>query len=291
MVSRVCLTLGLVVALVGSAQAQTGSLMVFVSYPERIESRTAVLEITLEDVTAPDAPAVVVATSRVSRPGQSPAMSSLRYDPASIVPSGRYAVRARIVDGTVTLFSTAAPAQVLTNGKGSVANLTLTKTEPLPASATAPAAPAPDAAAPKPTPVATPKPTPAPAPAPKVSPSPKPEKPTPTSAPSATKAAAAPAKTTSPAPSPATTKAPAKVESPKPVAPPVTTLTPTSKPAPTADAETNARTDICAEGDTDTNIDAGAGTFLNKGANADRVAQTRGFCSETIANTETITNT
>lgn len=133
MISRICLTLGAIAVLAGPATAQTSSLMGTVMYPDTVQlSRTAVLEITLEDVTvaAEGGPAVVIATERIARPGQSPVMFSLRFDGTKIVPAGRYAVRARIVDGAATLLMSARPSRVLSQGFGSVANLTLTKFDP-----------------------------------------------------------------------------------------------------------------------------------------------------------------
>ena len=162
MASRVFLTLGLVALLTGPAQAQTSSLMGTVVSPERIDlSRTAVLVVALEDVSAADGPAVVIATERIPRPGQLPVMFSLRYDSAKVIPSGRYVVSARIVDGAATLFSSATPSRVLTQGHGSVANVTLAKVEPPRAPAPTPtpaAAPTPAPANPKPAPTATPEP-------------------------------------------------------------------------------------------------------------------------------------
>jgi putative lipoprotein len=82
-------------------------------------------------------------------------MFSLRYDATRVVPAGRYVVSARIIDGAVTLFSSAAASPVLTQGRGSVANLVVIKTESSPAPAPTPA-PKDPAPAPKPTPTPTP---------------------------------------------------------------------------------------------------------------------------------------
>src|SRR5688572_27807675 len=116
MMARIALSLALVAALADTAAAQ--ALMGQVSYPETRLARTAVLEVTLEDVSDADAVAVVGST-RIPQPGQNPILFTVIYAPDRVVPTGRYAVRARIVDGAITLFESAKPVSVLTQGKGS----------------------------------------------------------------------------------------------------------------------------------------------------------------------------
>ena len=232
MASRVCLTLGLVALLTGTAHAQTSSLMGTVVSPERIDlSRSAVLVVALEDVSAADGPAVVIATERIPRPGQLPVMFSLRYEAAKVIPSGRYVVSARIVDGAATLFSSAAPARVLTQGHGSVANVVLAKVEPAPTPKPTPTPiPAPVAAPiPKVTPAApsVPKPTPTPKPTPKPTPAPSPA-PTPKATPAASSEPKPTPAPTAPVPTPKATPSP----KPTPVATPKPTPVATPKPAP-----------------------------------------------------------
>ena len=79
-----------------------------------------------------------------SVPGQVPVAFSLEYDPKLISATSRYAVRARIIDGPVVLFSSTSTTLVLTQGQGSTANLVLTRTKaPLPAPPPPPAPPLP----------------------------------------------------------------------------------------------------------------------------------------------------
>ena len=152
MVGRIALAFVIVATISGTAAAQTSRLMGHVSYPDVAPlAKTAVLEITLEDISDATADGVVIATTRIARPGQTPVMFAVDYDAARVVPAGRYAVRAQIIDGATTLFESAKPVRVLTQGTGSVASIALAAVE---APKTAPA----------PTPAMTPKPTPTPSP-------------------------------------------------------------------------------------------------------------------------------
>src|SRR4051812_24677421 len=99
MVARIALPFVLIAALVGPAQAQTSRLMGQVSYPSHIQlGKTAVLELTLEDVSDASGAGVVIATMRVPKPGQTPVIFSLDYEPARVKPAGRYVLRARVVE-------------------------------------------------------------------------------------------------------------------------------------------------------------------------------------------------
>lgn len=238
MFARIALSLALVAAFAGTAAAQ--ALMGDVSYPASTQlTRTAVLEVTLEDVSDANAP-VVIGSTRMPRPGQGPVLFTVAYDSGRVVPGGRYAVRAHIVDGATTLFESAKPVRVLTQGTGSFASITLVQPAPKPvADTTTPdarpveaAKPAPEpkaTPAPKPTPVAVSAPAPAPTPKvtpePKATPTPKPTPPPPP--PPAPKAAPEPKPTPTPkaAPTPKATPTP----TPKPEAAPK--VTPTPKPA------------------------------------------------------------
>ena len=240
MVARLWLAFGLTAALAGTANAQTSSLMGSIAWTEQVAlARTAVLEVTLEEVSAGGGPAVIVASMRIPRPGQSPVMFSLQFDSARVVPSGRYAVRAQIVDSAATLLTSAKPVRVLTQGSGSVASLTLTRPAPATAPAAAPVVPAEppavsEARAPAPAPAPTPKPTPVvkpektrPEPTPKPEPKPEPKakpepKPTPTPTPKPT-----------PKPEPNKEPKPEPKAEPKPTPKPEPKLTP--KPEPKAE--------------------------------------------------------
>lgn len=251
MIARIALSFSLVATLAGTAEAQT--LMGQVSYPDARLARTAVLEVTLEDVS--DANAIeVVASTRIPQPGQGPILFTVIYPPDRVVPAGRYAVRARIVDGASTVFESAKPVRVLTQGTGSVASITLVEPAPKPNVETTPRdtrspeavvtpepkreSPPKPAPTPKPEPerkaTPTPQPPPAPAPTPKVAPEPKPT-PTPTPAPAA-KSTPAPKPTPTPTPRPAAkpkaTPAAKPAPEPKEAPPPKPASAPETKPAP-----------------------------------------------------------
>src|SRR5262249_54650679 len=68
---------------------------------------------TLEDVTLADAPAQPIASTTLRVLTDSPLHFTIRYDPARIDPTHRYAVRARIADGDRMLFTTQSSYPVL----------------------------------------------------------------------------------------------------------------------------------------------------------------------------------
>ncbi|HVQ42524.1 MAG TPA: YbaY family lipoprotein, partial [Vicinamibacterales bacterium] len=251
MIARIALSLAVVTAFAGTAAAQ--ALMGDVSYPAGTQlTRTAVLEVTLEDVSDANAP-VVIASTRLPRPGQGPILFTVAYESGRVVPSGRYAVRAHIIDGATTLLESAKPVRVLTQGTGSFASITLVQPAPKPVADTttpdarpveaAKAEPQPKATpAPKPTPVAVsaPAPTPKVTPEPKATPTPKPTPPPPP--PPAPKAApepkptptpkAMPAPKATPTPTPKPEAAPKATPTPKPAAAPAPKPAPVSTPEP-----------------------------------------------------------
>lgn len=251
MIARIALSLALMSGFAGTATAQT--LMGDVSYPRDAQlTRTAVLEVTLEDVSDASA-AVVIGRTRIPRPGQGPVLFTVAYDSGHVVPAKRYAVRAHIVDGTTTLFESARPVRVLTQGTGSFASITLVPPQPRATAepTTREARPADTAPTPEPKPEPSPKPAPAPKPAPEPKPIPTPKpapepKPTPTPTPkpaAAPKVTPAPKATPTPTPKPVAAPkpvdAPKSVETPKatpepkPAAPPAPKPAPASAPAPT----------------------------------------------------------
>src|SRR5262245_41870425 len=95
--------------LIGMVAQQATAQMVkgTATYRERMALPSgAVLEATIEDVSRADAPASVIATTRVTSPGNPPIAFTISYDKAKIVATGRYVVRARIlVDGTLLFTS------------------------------------------------------------------------------------------------------------------------------------------------------------------------------------------
>jgi copper homeostasis protein (lipoprotein) len=104
----------LVQAAAGAAQVKGTA-----TYRERIAlTPDAVFEALLEDVSKADAPAVVVGSVRIEKPGQVPIRFEIPYDPARIDQSHSYSVRARILVGQRLLFTTDRAYPVLTRGRG-----------------------------------------------------------------------------------------------------------------------------------------------------------------------------
>jgi putative lipoprotein len=66
----------------------------------------AVLEVTLEDISRANAPAVVIGRTRIESPGSPPFPFSIAFDPARVQVNHRYAVRARITLNDQLLFTT-----------------------------------------------------------------------------------------------------------------------------------------------------------------------------------------
>jgi putative lipoprotein len=79
----------------------------------------SVFEAILEDVSKADAKAHVLGRTRIEPPGNPPIAFEIHYDPARIVPNHRYAVRARILEGTKVLFASDRQYPVLSNGQDS----------------------------------------------------------------------------------------------------------------------------------------------------------------------------
>jgi len=90
-----------------------------VSYRERMAlSDNAVVEISLQDVSRADAPAIEIARQRITRPGQVPVHFQLNYNPADIDERMTYTVQARITDQGKLLFINDTATPVLTRGAG-----------------------------------------------------------------------------------------------------------------------------------------------------------------------------
>ena len=78
---------------------------------------TAVIEVTLADVSLADAPAKVISTQRIEAGGKQPPFPyELAYDPAQIDPKYSYSVSARITVGNELLFISDTFIPVLTRG-------------------------------------------------------------------------------------------------------------------------------------------------------------------------------
>jgi uncharacterized lipoprotein YbaY/heat shock protein HslJ len=107
--------------------AQDAQVTGTITYRDRIMlPPTAVVEVTLEDVSRVEVAPDVVARAEIAWGGESPIPFAITYDSASIERSRRYGVRARIVDRGQLLFTTAQPALVITQGRGSEATVALT---------------------------------------------------------------------------------------------------------------------------------------------------------------------
>lgn len=96
---------------------------------------SAVLEVTLQDVSRAGAQAQTLGVARVTGPKASPVPFAIAYDPAAIVDSHEYVVRARILDGDRLLFTSDTRHSVITRGSGRTAALTLTTVPQLAAAA------------------------------------------------------------------------------------------------------------------------------------------------------------
>jgi copper homeostasis protein (lipoprotein) len=98
------------------------------SYRERMALLPgAVLEVTLEDVTKADAPAVIVGRTRLENPGNPPFDFAVPYDPKELLTNHRYEVRARILSGAKLLFVTDTGYPILTLGHKGPAKLLLVR--------------------------------------------------------------------------------------------------------------------------------------------------------------------
>ena len=87
------------------------------AYRERMAMPAgAVFEATLEDVSRADAPALVIASTRLASPGNPPIKFSLDYEPGKIVADNRYVVRARITQDGKLLFTSDTATPVITRG-------------------------------------------------------------------------------------------------------------------------------------------------------------------------------
>ena len=150
MTARSLLTASLVVFASAVVAAQTSHVTGTVAFRERIAlPPTAVVYVTLEDVSRADTQSLVVAATRIAGPNQPPIPFDLAFDGRRINPAHRYAVRARIVDGDRLMFTTAETVPVITQGHGNEADVMLRfvagpkPVTPPPAPAIAPAPPPP----------------------------------------------------------------------------------------------------------------------------------------------------
>lgn len=110
-------------------QSHAGTVTGTATYRERIAvPPDATLYVELQDVSLADAPAVSLATKRYAMSGV-PADFELTFDDALIKDGHRYVVRASILQGTDTLFTTDTAYPVLTDGAGNSADLMLVQVQ------------------------------------------------------------------------------------------------------------------------------------------------------------------
>ncbi len=101
-----------------------------VAYRERIAlSENAVVEISLQDVSRADAPAIEIARQRITRPGQVPVHFKLGFNPADIDERMSYSVNAKITDQGELLFISDTAAPVLTRGAGNTVDMMLVRVQ------------------------------------------------------------------------------------------------------------------------------------------------------------------
>jgi putative lipoprotein len=108
------------------ASQDTASVSGTALYRERIAlPQTAVFEAVLQDISLADAPAKRIASTKHAHPGNPPFRFTITYNPAKIVQSHTYTVRATVtVDGKLMFTSTTA-APVITNGHPNEVSLVL----------------------------------------------------------------------------------------------------------------------------------------------------------------------
>jgi copper homeostasis protein (lipoprotein) len=113
--------------LIAQPTPATAQLKGTATYRERIAlTPDAVFEaILVEDVSKTDAPAAVMGSVRIDKPGQVPIRFEIPYDPTRIDQSHSYSVRARILIGQQLLFTTDQGYPVLTPGHGKEVQLLL----------------------------------------------------------------------------------------------------------------------------------------------------------------------
>jgi uncharacterized lipoprotein YbaY/heat shock protein HslJ len=134
MPSRFLLILGLALisaCTTGTPEPATASITGTATYRERMMlPPTAVLEVSLEDVSRADAPADVMARSEVKTTTAPPYSFTVSYDPARIVAGHRYNVRARILDNGTMMFQSDAGYAVLGAGNVTHVDILLKRASP-----------------------------------------------------------------------------------------------------------------------------------------------------------------
>jgi copper homeostasis protein (lipoprotein) len=117
---------GVVFGLGCSSAARGGTITGTATFLERIAlPPDAILEVSLQDVSRADAPAVELGRARIENPGSPPFSFEIAYDAEKIDERHSYAVRATIRAGGQLLFSTNTVFPVLTRSAGTEVELLL----------------------------------------------------------------------------------------------------------------------------------------------------------------------
>lgn len=112
-------------AFFANAQA-TKSVTGTATYRERIAlPPNAVFEATLQDVSRADAPATIIGTARLDKPGQPPFQFSIPYDSSKIVERNSYVVRAQVIVDGKLMFTTTQSYPVITRGNGATVDMVM----------------------------------------------------------------------------------------------------------------------------------------------------------------------
>ena len=118
------------VILSGAAASAMDTVSGTATYRERIAlPPDALLEVSLEDVSLADAPAIEIGRIRVEDPGNPPFAFEITYDPEQIDKRHVYAVRATIRAGGRLIFTTDSVYSVITRGSGHEVELLLRRVE------------------------------------------------------------------------------------------------------------------------------------------------------------------
>jgi uncharacterized lipoprotein YbaY len=120
LVSLVCAACGGAVADAGNAVSGTAVYGEGLALPPGV-----VFEASLEDVSRMDVAADIVASFRIEDAGNPPYSFVLAFSPARIVPSRRYAVRARVTLAGRLLFTSDRAYPVITNGSPTTVEIAL----------------------------------------------------------------------------------------------------------------------------------------------------------------------
>jgi putative lipoprotein len=127
-------------------QAMAQTIQGTATYRERMALPAgAVFDAAIEDVSRADAPATVIASTRVASPGNPPIKFAITYDPAKIVADHRYVVRAKILLDGKLLFTSDTATPVINKGSPTTVLMTLRRAGAGQTSPANPGAPTPGA--------------------------------------------------------------------------------------------------------------------------------------------------